>query len=66
VKDLTDIPDNVKNGIEIRPVRWIDQVLELALERLPTPLPELTPEEIAKAAEASKSAGGSSSEVLKH
>ncbi len=66
VKDLTDIPDNVKNGIEIRPVRWIDQVLELALERLPTPLPELTPEEIAKAAEASKSASGSSSEVLKH
>jgi ATP-dependent Lon protease len=56
----------VKNGIEIRPVRWIDQVLELALERLPTPLPELTPEEIAKAAEASKSASGSSSEVLKH
>jgi ATP-dependent Lon protease len=66
VKDLTDIPDNVKNGIEIRPVRWIDQVLELALEKVPTPLPELTPEEIAKAAEASKTAAAASGEVIKH
>jgi ATP-dependent Lon protease len=66
VKDLTDIPDNVKNGIEIRPVRWIDQVLELALEKMPTPLPELTAEEIAKAAEASKTAATSSGEILKH
>jgi ATP-dependent Lon protease len=66
IKDLTDIPDNVKNGIEIRPVRWIDQVLELALEKMPAPLPELTPEEIAKAAEASKAAATAGSEVLKH
>ncbi len=35
VKDLADIPDNVKNSIEIVPVRWIDKVLELALERVP-------------------------------
>jgi ATP-dependent Lon protease len=34
-KDLIEIPDNVKNGLEIRPVRWIDQVLEVALERMP-------------------------------
>jgi len=40
VKDLADIPDNVKNNIEIAPVRWIDKVLELALERMPEPLPE--------------------------
>ncbi|AOY93891.1 endopeptidase La [Cupriavidus sp. USMAA2-4] len=40
VKDLADIPDNVKNSIEIVPVRWIDKVLELALERKPEPLPE--------------------------
>jgi len=39
-KDLTDIPDNVKNSIEIIPVRWIDKVLELALERVPEALPE--------------------------
>ena len=40
VKDLADIPDNVKNSLEIVPVRWIDRVLEVALERLPVPLPE--------------------------
>ena len=39
-KDLADIPDNVKNAIEIVPVRWIDKVLELALERKPEALPE--------------------------
>ena len=37
-KDLQDIPENVKNGLEIVPVRWIDQVLELALESHPIPL----------------------------
>ena len=66
IKDLTDIPDNVKNAIEIVPVRWIDKVLELALEKMPEPLPELTPEEIAKAAEASKTAQAATGEVLKH
>jgi len=40
VKDLTDIPDNVKGDIEIVPVRWIDDVLLHALERLPEALPE--------------------------
>ncbi|MDX2217615.1 MAG: endopeptidase La [Burkholderiales bacterium] len=40
VKDLTEIPDDVKNALEIHPVRWIDQVLEMALERKPVPLPE--------------------------
>src|SRR5690606_6096544 len=38
VKDLAEIPDNVKNQLEIVPVRWIDKVLELALERQPEPL----------------------------
>ncbi|HMT81250.1 MAG TPA: endopeptidase La [Azonexus sp.] len=40
VKDLTEIPDNIKNKIEIIPVKWIDQVLERALERMPEALPE--------------------------
>ncbi|MGA9962760.1 MAG: endopeptidase La, partial [Azonexus sp.] len=40
VKDLTEIPDNIKNKIEIVPVKWIDQVLERALERNPEPLPD--------------------------
>jgi ATP-dependent Lon protease len=39
-KDLQDIPDNVKSGLDIVPVKWIDKVLEVALERQPTPLPE--------------------------
>lgn len=37
VKDLADIPDNIKNRLDIHPVRWIDQVLEIALERMPQP-----------------------------
>jgi ATP-dependent Lon protease len=40
VKDLAEIPETIKNRIEIQPVRWIDKVLELALERMPQPLPE--------------------------
>ncbi|MEJ6022777.1 endopeptidase La [Ramlibacter sp. PS4R-6] len=48
-KDLQDIPENVKNGLEIVPVKWIDKVLEVALERTPTPL---TDEEVAAAAPA--------------
>ncbi|AVS70102.1 endopeptidase La [Paracidovorax avenae] len=44
VKDLQEIPDNVKSGLEIIPVKWIDQVLEVALERKPI---ALTEEEIA-------------------
>lgn len=39
-KDLQDIPENVKNDLEIVPVKWIDKVLEIALERQPTPLVE--------------------------
>src|SRR5437764_353847 len=37
VKDLVDIPDNIKNRLEILPVKWMDHVLELALERQPEP-----------------------------
>ncbi len=36
-KDLVEIPDNIKGKLEIRPVRWIDEVLEVALTRQPTP-----------------------------
>ncbi len=38
IKDLQEIPANVKSGLDIVPVKWIDQVLELALERKPVPL----------------------------
>ncbi|HQS58015.1 MAG: endopeptidase La [Gallionellales bacterium 35-53-114] len=43
VKDLIEIPDNIKNKLEIHPVKWIDQVLEMALERKPEPLPDVAP-----------------------
>ncbi len=38
VKDLQELPENIKNSLEIVPVKWIDRVLELALERAPEPL----------------------------
>ncbi len=41
VKDLTEIPENVKNGLEIHPVKWIDEVLEYALERMPEVVEEV-------------------------
>ena len=43
MKDLQEIPDNVKEGLEITPVKWIDQVLAIALERQPEPLPGAEP-----------------------
>ncbi len=42
-KDLVEIPARVKNRLEIIPVKWIEQVLELSLEKLPKALPETTP-----------------------
>jgi ATP-dependent Lon protease len=35
VKDLAEIPDKIKSKLEIKPVKRIDEVLELALQRLP-------------------------------
>ena len=49
VKDLAEIPDNVKEGLDIVPVRWIDRVLEVALERVPQPLPDDEPASVAAA-----------------
>ena len=39
-KDLAEIPDNIKAKLDIIPVRWIDQVLEVALVHQPAPLPK--------------------------
>ncbi|WP_374618523.1 endopeptidase La [Pandoraea sp.] len=63
VKDLAEIPDTVKNALEIAPVRWIDKVLELALEHAPTPLPDEEP----KAAPVAPTTDASGKqEVIKH
>jgi ATP-dependent Lon protease len=36
-KDLVEIPDNIKGKLDVRPVRWIDEVLEIALTARPVP-----------------------------
>ena len=71
VKDLTDIPDNVKNRLEIVPVKWIDRVLEIALERLPEPLPDeetadAKPAAAEPAAVASAPVAGASGDIVAH
>jgi ATP-dependent Lon protease len=60
VKDLAEIPDTIKDKIEILPVKWIDKVLELALERMPEALPEKAAEPVVAAvvAEAAELATG--------
>lgn len=62
LKDLQEIPDNVKQGLEIIPVKWIDKVLELALERQPVPLAV----DDAPAPAASVSTAAAGVEALKH
>ena len=62
-KDLQEIPDNVKAGLEIIPVKWIDQVLRVALERQPVPL---TDEEVALIAAASAGVAAQAVETVKH
>ncbi len=37
VKDLVEIPDNIKGNLDIKPVKWIDEVLQLALRNMPQP-----------------------------
>jgi ATP-dependent Lon protease len=70
VKDLPEIPDNVKNRLEIVPVKWIDRVLELALERAPTPIPEEEPVPAAPGGEPAAvkpaAAQAAPGEVVKH
>jgi ATP-dependent Lon protease len=64
-KDLTEIPKNIKEKLDIRPVRWVDEVLEVALERSPEPLADKS--KGAKKKEATKEAGeGNSSPLVRH
>jgi len=55
-KDLAEIPENVKEKLDIRPVRWIDEVLEVALQHPPEPVSEDAKTE-AKAKGKSKQSG---------
>ena len=38
-RELKEIPNNIKQGLDIKPVRWIDEVFAVALQRSPDPLP---------------------------
>jgi ATP-dependent Lon protease len=38
-RELKEIPKNIKQNLDIRPVRWIDEVLQIALQKMPDPLP---------------------------
>jgi ATP-dependent Lon protease len=66
VKDLADIPENVKGQIEIVPVKWIDKVLEVALEWMPKPLPEDEPVKEGPVVEPAATPKPEASEALKH
>ena len=55
-RDLKEIPDNIKEDLEIFPVQWIDEVLEVALQYLPKPLQEHTVD-VPEADKKEKSAG---------
>ncbi|MBA4341758.1 MAG: endopeptidase La, partial [Methylibium sp.] len=66
VKDLQDIPENVKNQLEIVPVRWIDRVLEVALESAPQALPDEEPVAKDAPATAEVAKADATSESIKH
>lgn len=73
VKDLQDIPENVKNQLEIVPVKWFDQVLAVALESVPHALPDDEPAKAedkeaasAAASPAKPEASAGSGDLLKH
>ncbi|MBI2994723.1 MAG: endopeptidase La [Gammaproteobacteria bacterium] len=54
-RDLVEIPKNIKQGLDIRPVRWIDEVLAIALTRVPEPRRDKgTPAEIVQKEEGPK------------
>ncbi|KAE8543824.1 MULTISPECIES: endopeptidase La [Marinobacter] len=50
VRDLKEIPDNIKESLEIRPVKWIDEVLDIALAYQPDPRSENADKETGKSA----------------
>ncbi len=58
-RDLAEIPKNIKQSLDIRLVRWIDDVLKIALQHMPQPLPEVKPAPVTPAmVEPAKESGG--------
>jgi ATP-dependent Lon protease len=64
-KDLTEIPDNIKGKLDIRPVKWIDEVFEIALASRPTPR-LATPPATEKPARAARGRRRAQKEVQAH
>jgi len=58
-RDLKEIPDNIKAALTIKPVKWLDEVLEIALERMPDPLSDEDFKQTAAAAANAQSESGS-------
>jgi ATP-dependent Lon protease len=67
-KDLAEIADNIKEKLDIRPVKWIDEVLQLALTHMPTPTatPEAKPAEPLGAEKRRRKSARSKDEVHAH
>lgn len=58
-RDLAEIPENIKTGLDIKPVRWVEEVLQYALQRMPLPIatldvPPLEAEAVSKDAKKSQ------------
>ncbi len=71
VKDLTDVPENIKNHLDIHPVQWIDDVLKLALASTPVPLASDTdvhenPAKEVQLADNSKESPAATTDAIKH
>jgi len=62
-RELTEIPKNIKQNLDIRPVRWIDEVLQVALQRMPAPA--ALQEQAEPIATAAKSEADQSSDVIR-
>jgi len=62
-KDLSEIPDEIKSGLDIRPVQWIDEVLDVALARVPGPDGEPLGDAVTSS---DKTAGGPAGTVQTH
>jgi ATP-dependent Lon protease len=64
-RDLKEIPDNIKADLQIKPVKWIDEVLQIALQYMPTPITEPKPE-TGKAAKGSKTRDKTKKSISTH
>ena len=57
-RELKEIPENITRNLNIRPVRWMDEVLDMALEHMPAPLPANATEKTASLKDSSSGEEG--------